>query len=102
MLVKYSSGFIALPGGYGTFDELLEAAALIQTEKIADFPLVLLGAAFWQPLVDLMREDMIAPGMLTADELAHLHVCDDPAAAVDRVTAVCSHGGLSPACDAPV
>ena len=47
MLVKYSSGFIALPGGYGTFDELFEAAALIQTEKIADFPLVLLGAAFW-------------------------------------------------------
>lgn len=89
MLVKYSSGFIALPGGFGTLDEVFEAATLIQTAKIAQFPVVLLGREFWQPMLDVLAEQFTRNGALTAAELTHLHLCDDPAEAVAYVTAVC-------------
>src|SRR5712691_750720 len=56
MLVKYSYAFIALPGGFGTLDEIFETAVLIQTGKIREFPLVIMGREFWQPLLDFMRE----------------------------------------------
>jgi uncharacterized protein (TIGR00730 family) len=66
MLVKYSYAFVALPGGFGTLDEIFETAVLIQTGKIRDFPLVLMGQEFWQPLLDfvetrLVREDVVDP-----------------------------------------
>ena len=67
MLVKYSYAFVALPGGFGTLDEIFETAVLIQTGKIRDFPLVLMGQEFWQPLLDfvemrLVREGVVDPG----------------------------------------
>ena len=66
MLVKYSYAFVALPGGFGTLDEIFETAVLIQTGKIRDFPLVLMCQDFWQPLLDfietrLVREDVVDP-----------------------------------------
>ena len=88
MLVKYSQGFIALPGGFGTLDELFEAATLIQTGKIANFPVVLLGRGFWQPMVDVMRRDLIGTGTLTAAEMENLYMCDDGVDAVEYVRAV--------------
>ena len=88
MLVKYSQGFIALPGGFGTLDELFEAATLIQTGKIANFPVVLLGREFWQPIVDVMRQDLIGAGTLTAGEMQHLHMCDDEADAIRYIRTV--------------
>ena len=90
MLVKYSSGFIALPGGFGTLDELFEAATLIQTAKIANFPVVLLGRAFWQPMLDALETQFAGSGTVTRAELQHLHLCDDPTEAVAYVTAICS------------
>ncbi len=66
MLVKYSVAFIALPGGFGTLDEVFEAATLIQTGKIRDFPIVLMGSAFWRPLLDFMRDTLVRQG--TIDE----------------------------------
>src|SRR5215467_7977504 len=60
MLVKYSYAFVALPGGFGTLDELFETATLIQTGKIREFPLVLVGKAFWAPLLDFFTERLIA------------------------------------------
>src|SRR6201988_1263382 len=59
MLVKYSYAFIALPGGFGTLDEIFETATLIQTGKIREFPLVLIGKEFWQPLLDFMSERLV-------------------------------------------
>lgn len=55
MFVKYSQGFVVLPGGFGTFDELFEALTLIQTRKIGRFPIVLVGTDYWQPLLDWLR-----------------------------------------------
>jgi uncharacterized protein (TIGR00730 family) len=59
MLIKYSQAFIILPGGFGTMDEAFEAATLIQTGKIHDFPVVFVGTEYWQPLFDFLRERMI-------------------------------------------
>jgi uncharacterized protein (TIGR00730 family) len=85
MLVKYSYAFVAMPGGFGTFDEIFEAATLIQTGKIKDFPIVLLGSDFWTPLVDYMREHLVTAGTVDAGELAILHVTDSPAEAASLI-----------------
>lgn len=89
MLVKYSAGFVALPGGLGTLDELFEAATLIQTGKIAHFPVVLLGTHFWRPFVQGLRDSLSAAATVTSAELDHLFLCDDVAQAVDCVSSVC-------------
>lgn len=76
LLFKYSYGFVALPGGLGTLDELAEALTLIQTGKIEDFPVVLIGTAYWQPFVLLLRE-MTLRGAIGANDLDLLKVTDD-------------------------
>ena len=76
LLFKYSYAFIALPGGLGTLDELCEALTLIQTGKIRMFPVVLIGTAYWQPFVALLRA-MIAQGAVSAGDLDLLLVTDD-------------------------
>jgi len=105
MLVKYSYGFIALPGGFGTFDELFEAATLVQTQKILNFPIVLLGVDFWKPVLEAMRSQLVGNGTVTQEELQHLHLTDDPLQAVDYVvTVVAGLGlklGLTPVIGAP-
>jgi uncharacterized protein (TIGR00730 family) len=88
MLVKYSFGFIALPGGFGTMDEVFEAATLMQTGKIADFPLVLFGSEFWTPFLEAMRLHMLAAGTISHGDLARFHVTDDPVDAVRYVREV--------------
>jgi len=85
MLVKYSYAFIALPGGFGTLDEVSEAATLIQTEKIADFPIVLMGADFWKPLLDFMRGTLVAEGTIDAVDMDQFFVTDSPEAAATHV-----------------
>lgn len=94
MLVKYSYAFVALPGGYGTMDEIFEAATLIQTGKIKDFPILLLGAEFWTPLLDYMRAQLLAAGTIDERDLAILHVTDSPqeAAAIIRDAAIRKFG----------
>ena len=59
MFMKYAQGFIALPGGLGTFDELFEALTLIQTKKIGSFPIILVGTDFWKGLIDWIEEIML-------------------------------------------
>lgn len=85
MLVKYSYAFIAMPGGFGTYDEVFEAATLIETGKIRDFPIVLVGGDFWQPLVDVLRERLLREGTITEADLGLLHVVETPEEAVAHV-----------------
>jgi uncharacterized protein (TIGR00730 family) len=87
MLVKYSYAFVVLPGGFGTMDELFEAATLIQTRKIEDFPLVLMGTEYWRPLLAFFRESLLAHGTIDAADLERIVVTDDVAEAVALVLA---------------
>jgi uncharacterized protein (TIGR00730 family) len=77
MFVKYAQGFIVLPGGFGTMDELFEALTLRQTGKVTSFPIVLFGSAYWGGLVDWLRETMLADGKIAAADVDLLHVTDD-------------------------
>lgn len=64
MLIKYSSAFVVLPGGYGTLDEAFETVTLIQTDKIDDFPLISMGTEFWRPMADFMRDTLVTRGTI--------------------------------------
>jgi uncharacterized protein (TIGR00730 family) len=96
MLVKYSYAFVALPGGFGTLDEIFETATLIQTGKIQEFPLVLLGRAFWQPLLDFFRERLVAEETIAPDDVGRITVTDSVTEAVGAITDVAMrHFGLT-------
>ena len=86
MFVKYARGFVVLPGGLGTLDELFEAMTLVQTKKVTRFPIVLFGTAYWQGLVDWLRGTLIAQGKAAPRDLELFHVTDDIDEAVDLVT----------------
>ncbi|HLS64584.1 MAG TPA: LOG family protein, partial [Ruania sp.] len=83
--VKYAQGFIVLPGGYGTLDELFEALTLVQTQKVKQFPIVLLGTEFWGGLLDWLRSTLAARGTISPHDLDLVHLTDDPAEAVQVV-----------------
>ncbi|HZR80756.1 MAG TPA: TIGR00730 family Rossman fold protein [Candidatus Binatia bacterium] len=85
MLVKYSYAFVVLPGGIGTMDEIFETLTLIQTGKIEDFPVVLLGTAYWKPMLDWLREKMVREGTIAAEDLDLMAVTDSPGEAVQLV-----------------
>jgi uncharacterized protein (TIGR00730 family) len=85
MLVKYSYAFIALPGGFGTLDEIFETLVLIQTGKVRQFPLVLLGVAFWEPLIDMFRDRLLAAGTIDAADLARITLTDSVPEAVTLI-----------------
>jgi len=78
MLVKYSYGFVAMPGGFGTLDEVFETATLIQTGKIRDFPVVLVGKEFWTPFLEFLREQLLAAGTIEARDVDRLFLTDSP------------------------
>ena len=86
MFVKYSQGFIVMPGGFGTMDELFESATLVQTGKIRSFPLVLVGTEYWSGLVEWIRSSMVNTGMISPGDVDLLHVVDDPEEAVRLAT----------------
>src|SRR5689334_14667724 len=79
MLVKYSYGFVAAPGGFGTLDELFEVATLIQTGKIKNFPVVLLGVGYWSPLIEFIRGSLLMNAAINPQDVEHLLVTDSPA-----------------------
>ncbi|HHU08824.1 MAG TPA: TIGR00730 family Rossman fold protein [Intrasporangiaceae bacterium] len=87
MFVKSAQGFIVLPGGLGTLDELFEALTLVQTDKVSRFPIVLLGSAFWGGLIDWLRDQCVATGTISAGDMDLLHVTDDIQDAVDHIVA---------------
>jgi uncharacterized protein (TIGR00730 family) len=82
MFVKYADGFVILPGGFGTMDELFESLTLIQTGKIRHFPIILVGTEFYGGLIGWIRERLLAAGMILETDLDLLAVTDDPAEVV--------------------
>ena len=85
MFVKAAEGFCVFPGGFGTADELFESLTLIQTGKVLHFPVVLLGEAYWTPLLEWVRRSALADGMVSAEDLALLTLTDDPHIALETV-----------------
>ncbi|MDP8908422.1 MAG: LOG family protein, partial [Chloroflexota bacterium] len=74
----YASAFVVFPGGFGTMDELFEAATLVQTQKIRHFPIVLVGTRYWRGLIDWLAETMATEAKISEPDLGLLHTTDDP------------------------
>jgi hypothetical protein len=85
MFVKYARGFIVLPGGFGTMDELFEAMTLVQTQKVTAFPIVLVDSSYWGGLLAWMRDTMVADGKASEQDLQLLQVVDDVDEAVATI-----------------
>jgi uncharacterized protein (TIGR00730 family) len=85
MVVKAAEGYVVFPGGFGTADELFEALTLIQTGKVLHFPVVLVGSDYWGELLDWIRGELLADGMISPEDLDLLHVTDDIDDAVAQV-----------------
>jgi uncharacterized protein (TIGR00730 family) len=83
MFVRYASGFVVFPGGFGTMDELFEALTLTQTGKITEFPVVLFGSDYWGGLVDWLKGRMLEDGMISPDDPDLFTIVDEPAEARD-------------------
>ncbi len=85
MFVKYADGFVILPGGFGTMDELFEAVTLIQTGKIRHFPVILVGSAFFGGLLEWIKVKLLGEGMVSPEDLDLMQVTDDPAEVIEIV-----------------
>jgi len=94
MFVRYASGFVVLPGGFGTLDELFEALTLMQTDKAVDFAVVLLDSGYWSGLKGWLREGPLAEGAISPEDLELLHVRDEPAEALAILRATAAAQGL--------
>ncbi len=96
MFVRYAQAFVVLPGGFGTLDELFEAATLIQTRKIRHFPIMLLGVDYWSGLVDWLRDRMLAGGKIGPHDLDLLQLTDDIDHVIARVRQAALAQGVPP------
>jgi uncharacterized protein (TIGR00730 family) len=85
MFVKAAEGFVIFPGGFGTMDELYESLTLIQTGKIGSFPVVLFDSDYWGEMLDWVREEMLADGLVSPADLELLHLTDEPQESVQRI-----------------
>jgi len=85
MFTKYAQGYVVLPGGFGTMDELFEALTLIQTDKSVRFPVILLGKAYWSGLFDWLKNTMLEAGNIAEKDLDLFSITDDPAEAAQRL-----------------
>lgn len=96
MFVKYAQGFVVMPGGFGTMDELFEAMTLIQTEKIAAFPIVMVGTEFWKGLFEWVRNTMLEAGNISEKDLDLVRLVDTPEEVVEIIDAFYRGHMLSP------
>jgi len=85
MFMKYSQGYIAMPGGFGTLDEMFEAITLIQTHKMVQFPIILVGAQYWSPLVQWLNDYLLAEGYVDQEEMNIFTVVDSAEEAVEQI-----------------
>ncbi len=95
MFVKAAEGFVILPGGFGTLDELFESLTLIQTGKVMHFPVVLLGRDHWEGLLDWTRERLLEHGLVSAHDVEVLHLTDDLGEAVELISSATSDAALT-------
>jgi uncharacterized protein (TIGR00730 family) len=84
MFVKYSQGFVVMPGGFGTLDELFEAITLVQTQKIGRFPVVLVGSKFWSGLLDWIKNTLLEEGNISPEDLNLFRIVDTADEAVEH------------------
>lgn len=96
MFVKYSQGFVVMPGGFGTLDELFEAMTLIQTNKIHTFPIILVGSEFWGGLIDWIKNTMLKAGNISPEDLDLIHLVDTEDEVVTIIDAFYKGNMLSP------
>jgi uncharacterized protein (TIGR00730 family) len=96
MFVKYAQGFIVMPGGFGTLDEMFEAITLIQTKKIGAFPIVLVGKEYWKGLFDWIKGTMLKSGNISEEDLDLVKIVDTPTDAVDAIDEFYAQYMLSP------
>nr|WP_299068401.1 TIGR00730 family Rossman fold protein [uncultured Allomuricauda sp.] len=96
MFVKYSQGFVVMPGGFGTLDELFEAITLIQTNKIHTFPIILVGSKFWSGLIDWIKDTMLEAGNISAKDLDLIKIVDTEEEVVTIIDAFYKGRTLSP------
>ena len=96
MFMKYAQGFVVLPGGFGTLDELFEAFTLIQTHKIGRFPIVLMGSDYWSGLIDWIRKTMLAEGNINEEDLDLFQISDSADEAVAIIKRFYDKYGLHP------
>ena len=96
MFVKYSQGFIVMPGGFGTLDEFFEAVTLIQTQKTGRFPIVLVGKEYWGGLMDWVKGTMLSFGNISPEDLDLINVVETPSEAVKVIDDFYSKYLLSP------
>ena len=101
MFVKYADGFVIMPGGYGTMDELFEALTLIQTGKIEHFPVVLVGTEFFGGFVDWIKAKLLAESMISPGDVDLIQVTDDPKRVVEIMRAA-SRRKVDPAPDSAI
>jgi len=85
MFMRYSQGYVVLPGGFGTLDELFEAITLIQTDKLVDFPIVLISRDYWSGLIDWIKDKMLKEGNISAEDLDIFHLVDTAEEAVEVI-----------------
>ncbi len=78
MFIRYAQGYVFLPGGFGTLDELFEALTLIQTQKIHSFPIYLMGSTFWQGMIEWIKSTLLESGCIKAEDLNLMQITDDP------------------------
>src|SRR4051794_17010111 len=88
MFVRYACGFVVLPGGFGTLDELFEALTLMQTGKAVGFAVVLMGSEYWSGLLGWVRDRLLGDGMISAEDLELITVLDHPGEVVETLSAV--------------
>ena len=96
MFVKYSQGFIVMPGGFGTLDELFEAITLIQTKKIGRFPIVLVGSSFWSGLFDWIKNTLLEQGNISETDLKLFRIVDTADEAIEHLNKFYGKYSLKP------
>jgi len=96
MLMKYSQGFIILPGGFGTFDELFEAITLIQTKKVAKYPIVLVGKAYWGGLIEWIKNAVLLEGNISATDMDLIKLVDSSDEAVQIIADFYTNNSVKP------
>jgi len=96
MFMKYAQGYVVLPGGFGTLDELFEAMTLIQTAKLVHFPIVMVDKTYWTGLVDWIKDRLLEEENISPEDMDIMHVVDTPEEAVDIIEEFYNKYSLKP------